>query len=261
MKIKLLTFLLGAFCLTSQLRADYVVSGSNGSGLSATADFHLTTGANPTLVITLTNTATTAVTNANQVLTGLFFNLTGSPALTAVSADVNSGSSVLYPDNSNDCKVSPTSKCSGPNVSSEWAYASGLSGAPFGLQYGVSSSSYGTLFGSSQLMGSTSLQTNAPLSGVEYGIDPSKGSSGSQSAVTGEYALIKDSIVITLDVPTNCNFTLSDIGAVAFQYGSSLTDSDFEVLPEPSTYTAAIFLLLLPLAWFRYKRRGIPSVN
>jgi hypothetical protein len=264
MKIKLFTCLLGAFCLATQLRADYVVSGSNGSGLSATADFHLTGGSNPALVITLTNTSTADVTSANQVLTGLFFDVSGNPAMNAVSANVNSNSSVLFPDNDNDCSVHPTSKCSGPNVSGEWAYASGLSGAPFGLKYGISSSSYGGLFSNGDIIGPTDLQkTNTPLSGVEYGLDSAGDNSTTGSAaVTGQYALIKNSVVITLDLPNDCNFQLSDIGdGVVFQYGSSLSHSDFEVLPEPSTYAGTIFLALLPLAWFRHKRRGNQSVK
>jgi hypothetical protein len=256
MKIHALPFVLGVLCLTTQLRADYLVSGSNGSGLSASADFRLTSGPNPALVITLTNTSTADVTAPNQVLTALFFDAKGSPSFSPVSVDVASGSSVLFPNANGDCAATPASLCSGPNVSGEWAYLSGLSGAPFGLTYGISSSGLG-LFGPGNLFGTTNLQGPASPGGLDYGItsagdNPTTGNKD----VTGKYALINNSVVITLSLPTHTTFTLSDIQDVAFQYGTALTDADFTVLPEPSTYAGMIFLTLLPLAWFHRKRRN-----
>lgn len=89
-------------------------SGGTGS-LSALATFD-ESGAN--LIITLSNTSSADVTGASQVLTSLFFSITGNPALTPSSARLAVGSTV------------PNGPDGGGNVGGEWAYRSSLSGAP-----------------------------------------------------------------------------------------------------------------------------------
>ena len=73
--------------------ATYNFTASSG-GLSASAQF--VTGGGQ-LIITLANTSTADVTAPNQVLTAVFFDVTGQPlALTPVSATLAPGSQVLF---------------------------------------------------------------------------------------------------------------------------------------------------------------------
>src|SRR5262245_47885599 len=83
-------------------------TGSSGS-LSAEATFD-TSGTN--LIVTLTNTSGSNVVNAAQVLTAVFFSLTGNPALGRTSAVLNAGSTVI-----NGGVTDP-----GGVVGGEWAY-------------------------------------------------------------------------------------------------------------------------------------------
>jgi len=74
------------------------------------------------LIVTLTNISDADVTAPEQVLTGVFFNLAGNPTLDRGSATLNSGSTVLFGG------TDP-----GGVVGGEWAYKSGLTGAPGGV--------------------------------------------------------------------------------------------------------------------------------
>src|SRR5215475_1174814 len=114
--------LLGVLTLASTSEA-LLVSGANGS-LSAMAEFSVVSvpnQASPNLVVTLTNTSKTDVLNPSQVLTAVFFDIAGVGNLNPVSAVIDVGSSVVY-------GPSPA----GGNVGGEWAYKSGLVGAPKG---------------------------------------------------------------------------------------------------------------------------------
>ncbi len=185
---------------------------SNGS-LSASADFELS---GTTLTITLTNTSTADVTDPVQVLTGIFFS--DSSALIPVSATLAPGSTVYF------------GSTGGGNVGGEWGYAYGIS-APGGANEGISSTGLG-LFGGANFNGSN-LQGPIALDGLQYGItsagdNPATGN----TPVTGTDALIHDSVVFTLTVPSD--FLLSDIKDVSFQYGTALNDPNVRV-PEPGT--------------------------
>ena len=117
----------------------FTVSASSGS-LAASALF-ATAGSN--LVITLTNTSLADVLVPADVLTALFFDLPGAGVLSSVSAVLNAGSSVVY-----DTDGQPA----GGVVGGEWAYGSGLAGAPGGATRGISSAGFG-LFGGSTFPG------------------------------------------------------------------------------------------------------------
>jgi len=198
--------------LAGTATADTIFTATSGS-LSASATFSVV-GTN--LVITLANTSTADVTAPNQVLTALFFTIAGNPTLTPVSAIVPAGNTILF---------APSGNCtSGPcNVGGEWAYAAGLSGSPLGAYAGGSSSGFG-LFGSFNFNG-PNLQGPNALDGLQYGItsagdNPAVGN----AAVTGQNALIKNVVVLTLSgLPQN--FVLDGkITNVSFQYGTALTE-------------------------------------
>src|SRR5262245_59111694 len=63
------------------------------------------------LIVTLTNTSTADVMVPTDVLTAVFFSLTGDPNLGRVSAILNTGSTVIY-----------DSQPAGGVVGGEWAY-------------------------------------------------------------------------------------------------------------------------------------------
>src|SRR5688500_5854970 len=97
--------LLGLACLlgtAGAAHADSVTFSGSSSGRAASAQF-ATSGSN--LIVTLTNTAGATTPDASYVLTGVFFKMTPSTALTGVSAEIASGSTLAQPGQSD---VAPT---------------------------------------------------------------------------------------------------------------------------------------------------------
>ena len=115
------------------------LTGSSG-GLAASATFTISEN---TLTIVLTNTSSSDVLNNARLLTALFWNSSSSLSLTNATALLSSGSAVYNGNN-----TTPTYP-PGNNVGGEWAYLSGLSGAPGGTSQGISSVGLG-LFGKLQ---------------------------------------------------------------------------------------------------------------
>ncbi len=207
-------------------------SATNGTNLSASVTF--TTGPGGTLTVQLTNSGTDVLAPAD-VLTGVFFNLAG-VTLTPSSAMLASGSTIIFGGGAN-CSATPVSLCAGPNVGGEWAYVSGLSGAPGGATSGISSSGLG-LFGGGNFNG-VNLQDPAALDGVQYGIvsgvdNPATGN----AKVTGSQALIQNSVIFTL-TGLPAGYTLAgNVSNVSFQYGTALTEPCIGActpVPEPGT--------------------------
>lgn len=199
-------------------RADVVFVGSNGSNLSASVGFGLVGN---TLTVTLTNTSLVDVDDPPDVLTAVFFNSNLS-GLTPTSATLGLGSTVFFgPDG-------------GGNVGGEWAYASGLAGAPLGATQGISSAGFG-LFGDANF-GGANLNTQTAVDGLGYGITSAGDNTATgNAAVTGGNELIKNQVVFTLTVPAG--FDLGSITNVSFQYGTALTEPNIPggQIPEPAT--------------------------
>lgn len=219
---KALLILAAGLALAAPSLADSITfTGTNGSNLSATATF-TTSGSN--LIVTLTNTSTVAVPDPAAILTAVFFTLGGNPTLTRVSAILGPGSTVLY---------GPTN---GGNVGGEWAYISGLSGAPLGASSGISSTGM-NLFGSGNFNG-PNLQGPASVDGLQYGILSAGGNNGGNAAVTGKFALIQNQVIFTLTgLPTGYSLT-GNVTNVNFQYGTALTEPNNPgrtPVPEPGS--------------------------
>jgi hypothetical protein len=182
-------------------------TGSSGS-LSASANFDVT---GSSLVVTLTNTSTADVLVPADVLTGVYFSGVG--ALGSTSALLSPGSTVIY-----DPQGQPT----GGNVGGEWGFGSGLA-APNGATAALMST--GALAGLGQpTFPGDNLAGPDALDGLQYGLvsagdDPATGNAG----VTGSGGLIDNSVTFTLSgLPDG--FSLSSIGNVSFQYGTSLNE-------------------------------------
>lgn len=201
---------------TSSSRADVSYSFDNGT-LAASADFNLT---GSTLTVTLTNTSANDVLVPTDVLTGLFFNT--SHTLTPVSASLN-GSSVFYGSIVN-------------NVGEGWSYAGGINA--HGDNAGISAAGLG-VFGQANFFS----PPVTPLDGIDYGILSAGDNSGTgNGGVTGGGPLIKNSIQFTLTA--GAGFSLSELGNVVFQYGTSLTEPSVIVppprgVPEPTAMVIA----------------------
>lgn len=225
---------LGALALSAPA-GDLTVSASVGN-LAAAAKFQAS-GSN--LIVTLTNTSTFDVLVPADVLTCLFFDVSGAPlSLTTVSAIVPPTSTVLF-------------GVSGPGgeVGGEWEYEDGLIGAPQNAAYGIGSSGLG-LFGSGQMFPGANLQGPAGVDGLQYGLvsagdDPNNGN----TPVTGSNALIKNEVVFTLaGLPVGFD-PETMIKNVNWQYGTSLTEPN---IPEP----ASLGLLLAGAAVVVLRRRN-----
>lgn len=238
-RLAVLAVLVSAACTATPV----VFSGSSGS-LSASASFDIDGG---NLVVTLDNTSNSDVLVPTDVLTAVFFDIAGDPSLARISAVLAPGSSVLF-----------GSTDPGGVVGGEWAYLSGLSGAPGGARQGISSSGFG-LFGPGNLFPGTNLQGPVSPAGLQYGLtsagdNPATGN----TPVTGTNALIQHAVVFTLGGAPQ-NFDLSSISNVWFQYGTSLTETSFNgEVPEPSTavlFGAGIGLIAAGRAFKRLRSR------
>lgn len=198
---------------------------------AAQAEFE-TSGTN--LIIRLANTATADVQNPTEILTALFFDVSGSSLSLTPASAVLGGTSVVHFD----------SQPAGGVVGGEWAYLGGLSNAPHGADYGISSAGFG-IFGQANFPG-PNLDGPTAVNGMQYGIT-SQGDNlaNGNAAVTGQFPLIQYEVVFTLSgLPAN--FDLNRIGNVNFQYGTSLTEPN---IPEPAS------LLLLALGGVLLRRR------
>lgn len=206
-------------------------SGSSGS-LSASATFDINASGN--LEITLTNTGAGDVGGPAQLLTALFFDISGNPTLTPWSAVLAPGSTVV---------TSPTGDpgpdgCPGDcgNVGGEWAYKSGLSTAPNGAHQGISAVGFSQIGFGDANFGGPNLEGPYPaVDGPQYGITVAVAGHPEYSIYDGGRLtpLIRNSAIFTLGgLPAG--FGLDDISNVSFQYGTSLGEPNVSV-PEPST--------------------------
>jgi hypothetical protein len=220
-------------------------SGSSGN-LSASADF-IVQGTN--LVVTLSNTGSADALVPADVLTAVFFNIAGNPTLTPLSAVLNSGSTVYY---------DPQGQPAGGVVGGEWAYGGGLSGAPSGATWGISSSGFG-LFGGANFGGpNLAGPGNGAVNGLQYGIlSAGDNFATGNGGISGTDGLIWNSVVFTLSGISSGFDPSSGITNVSFQYGTALTEPNVSSVPEPSlTLLLGLGLVVLGTATF-WKRSAV----
>ncbi|HEY3245422.1 MAG TPA: XDD4 family exosortase-dependent surface protein [Phycisphaerae bacterium] len=216
----LVVILLGCGSVQRALASPLSVSGSSGT-LSASAQF---TASGSDLIVTLTNTSPVDALVPADILTALFFDITGAnPTLTPDSAVLGGASTVFFGG------TDP-----GNVVGGEWAYAAGLSGAPGGGDRGFGSAGF-DFFGPMNLFPGTNLQGPVSPDGIQYGItsagdNPAIGN----AAVTGDNALIHNQVVFTLSgLPVGFD-PATQITNVFWQYGTAFDEPGFGV-PEPAS--------------------------
>jgi hypothetical protein len=190
--------------------------GPGGAPLAASASFDITGN---TLTIVLSNIAgdNPAQDVDGSTLTGLFFDLTGNPLLTPLSAALSAGSSIVNPGAcSNGCAGSPS-------LAGEFGYATGV--FPGGADHGIANAGYLTT-GLSGNIGNfnggaagTDLDGPSSLDGINFGIISNADGFDPNGGLSSE-PLIRNSVTFTLSGVSG--LTASDISHVSFQYGSEL---------------------------------------
>jgi hypothetical protein len=201
------------------------------------------------LQVTLSNTSAADTFVPTDVLTGVFFNVTGNPALGRISGLLSGGSTVFY-----DADGQPVAGV----IGGEWAYLNGLN--QYGANSGISSSGLG-IFGPGNRFPGTDLEDPASPDGLQYGLLTAGDLAGTgNGGITGSGGLIKNSVVFTLSGFSG--LTEADISAVTFQYGTSLDEPHVSgcttctrETPEPQTL-ALVALGTVGLAIARRKRRA-----
>lgn len=213
MKTQLTAGLLVAMAVAFPLQAaaaPVFYSGSSGS-FAAKVGFDIV---GPNLQVTLSNTATGDVLVPTDVLTGVFFNVAGNPALSRVSG---TSGGVTYLGTSN---VS----AAGAAIGGEWAYVNGLS--QYGANSGISSSGLGLFGGGDVFPPGTNLSGPASPNGLQYGLASAGDNQATGNAAVLGNELTRFSATFLLGaLPTG--FALSNIGTVTFQYGTDLSEGHF----------------------------------
>ena len=215
---------------------------------SASVTFEVKSGG--FLEVTLRNTSGFDVAEPEDVLTAVFFDLAGDPTLTRVSGLLASGSVVQWANNNKEKALDGV-------IGGEWAYQTGLPWPALVVPFGFSGSTGGQSQGIScvgldffdkfhRFPGDDLQKPDAP-NGLNYGL-LSKGYGGAgNSAVTGQFPLIQNSVVFVLGgLPAGFD-PETDVTNVEFQYGT-----DLFLIPEPVTM-AGLVLGIGCLA--RYVRR------
>ncbi len=203
-------------------KADTVnFSGSQGpananGNVTLAASVTFTTLSGGQLQVTLTNTGTYATSIPAQVLTGVFFSLSGVGTLTPVSGLLASGATVAQCTGANGC-TAPI----GSNVGGEWAYAT-ANNFPGGGARGISSTGL-NWFGAGNFNG-PNLQGPVAVDGMQFGLatgtlTPNNG--------LGKNAVIQSSVVFVLSgLPSG--YTLQgNVTNVLFQYGTATNEPSF----------------------------------
>lgn len=183
-----------------------------------------------TLTIALQNTA--LPNNGQDVpgstLSGLFWDFTGNPTLTPVSATIPTGSSIIQ---GNTCS---TGSCANlTDVGGEWGYGTTVTGGsiPNGADRGIASSGYlktglpGNIGNFNNGAAGSDLDNPNSLNGINFGIISAAVGFNPNGGLSGE-PLIQDTVVFILSGVSG--LTIADISNVSFQYGTALTELNIE---------------------------------
>lgn len=230
-------------------------SGPGGVVVTASAIFDIT-GNDLTITLRNTSPSNTGQDVPGSTLTGLFWDFTGNPTLTPVSATVASGSSIF-----GSCDLV---NCSGiTNVGGEFGYQA--TSLPGGADRGISSSGYlttglaGNIGNFNNGAAGTDLDKPASLDGINFGIISAAPGFNPNGGLSSD-PLIKDAVTFVLHGVNG--LSINDISHVSFQYGTSLTELNVPgdpsnppvLIPEPGTL-ALLGLGLVGLGALRRRKK------
>ncbi len=210
------------------------------------------------LTLVLTNTSTRSAYVNGQVLSGLFFDIGGSPSLHTVSATASG-------------LVDPSGGAQ--DVGSHWGFQTSSTGYKLNgstlttAQYGVAAAGYSSLspsFGSPHFFSSSSGKGPQKLQGLDYSI---VGADFTSINGNGAGTLVEDSVTFRFSgLPSG--FALSNIGNVTFAYGTApdgsaaaqrpttTGTSESQPVPEPGSL---VLLLSGVVGLAAYRRRTVAA--
>ena len=237
--------------LPSDATASITFAGSDSSH-SAQATFGVDGSGD--LIVTISNMqSTTGIFTQTNVLTALFFSVTGDPTLTPLSASTGA-SKVWHPD--------------GTNMGQNWEYLANKSGLGSSVTQhdGISATGF-NIFGQGNFCTSGSGKN---VDGVGWGLMPQTTTNFTYDGFSTTPFIQSTAVFILSGFGST---SLSNIGKVEFQYGTSLCDTSLcgsivntpsdgtADTPEPPTF--AVWLVLGSLgvgfAWWRRKRAAYRS--
>jgi len=196
--------------------------GIDGAQLAAQATFTIS-GDN--LTISLTNVATNdenseGLDTPGNTLTGLFFDITSSPALAKQTATITAGSLLQ----GNTCSIGPCDNTT-TDVGGEFGFATSWTGGP-SAGYGISSSGY--IGGAGTLFGGANLDDPGAPDGINFGIISSLGIYNPNGGLAGD-PVIQDTAIFTF---TGVNGLTEDaINNISFQYGTDFDEPNLVPVP------------------------------
>jgi hypothetical protein len=172
-----------------------------------------------------------------NTLTGVFFDLTGNPTLTPVSATILAGAVVQ----GGECTIGPCDNTT-TNVGGEFRYDTGA--FPGGADRGIASAGY---IGGAGNFGGANL--DAPPSGAVNGINFGIVSDDASFVPNGGLIepLIQSEVIFILTGVSG--LSIEDVSMVSFQYGTGLNEPNIpgdcceHDVPEPTTLTLLGFAL------------------
>lgn len=175
----------------------------------------------PNLVVTLTNTSEYDAWRPTDILTGIFFDITGDPDLVPVSAVLSSGSQVL---------LGTVPVVGITVVGGEWGILN-ETGVSWVGNKAISSAAFDP-FGPYERFPGDNLSGKENINGLGYGIasagdDPATPKNGAVK----KNPLIKNSVQFELSVPEGCDLSEAAVSNVSFHYGTDLS----QPVPEPGT--------------------------
>jgi len=200
------------------------------------------------LIVTLSNTGTVDPSTPADVLSAVLFNIEGDPKLTPVSADLDTGSSII---------ADPLPMGFDGDVGGEWAYRSGLAGAPDGANEGISSDALKWFGSKKYVFPGEKLRGAGRPGGIDFGLTTMNDRPGNDRDGLKDQGLIQNSVQFVLfGLPDD--FSLSEISDVTLQYGTTIkqpeiTGEELAIIPEPSTIMLAAAGFMGALSFVRRK--------
>lgn len=237
----LLTGLIAAPALAVPITFNSSGTGPGGVAVSASATFDIT-GNNLTILLRNTSPSNSGSDVPGSTLSGLYFDLTGNPTLTPVSATLAPGSTIIQLSQCDNCPPLTT------DLGGEFGYQA-ASGLPGGADRGISSSGYlttglpGNIGNFNNGAAGTDLDGPASLNGINFGIVSSAAGFNPNGGLSS-VPLVQDAVLFLLTGVAGLG--IGDISNVSFQYGTSLTELNvpgspgfppLQTVPEPAVWS------------------------